>query len=429
MPLLALLVSACASYSHSHNYPPRSYAYQPRAAYYQPNYQHYPPNYAYYGSYQPGWFINMGYGGGFYGSGYYGGGFYGSGYYGGGFYGSGYYGGGFYGGPAPYWPTYSFTYYQPSYYYAYPYYDPWYYSYSGYKRNYYGYGHGYGWGAPYGSGHRYGYGYANRSYYGPYYGASHAYRPPGQQSGPQQRPDPVVVPRDQRGRRGYDQGYRGDVAERPHQQGTRQLERRSATVVTEQQGISQSVSLVPGNHGDQGMVVSSRSERKIQPSRLHPVAAQPDGAAGAVTAREKTYGRNPARPEQPAQPVISISSISGYESPQTGTMGNTQLQPGRVPGQTADRSVDRSTNQRAGRNIERSSGYAPPGQADQQTVSRSAPGRQQYAPAPAVPAYTQQPAQRSEPSYQQKLESSNVIPRADRRQQRDSGRDQERQNR
>lgn len=377
LPLLALLVSACSTYSHTHSYPPRGYSYQPGPAYYQ----QYPPNYVYYGSYQPGWSINVGMGGGYYGGGYYSNSSYGSPY----------------GWGAPYWPTYSYGYYRPSYYYAYPYYDPWYYSYSGYYSGY-GRGHyGHGYGSPYGSG----YGHSNR----PYYGGSHGYRPPGQQPITQQPPDRVVIPRDQRGRR-------GDVAEHPHQRYNEPRDRRSTTVVSEQEGLTRSVTVAPGSSGDQGMVVTSSSERKVQPNRLHPVAIQPDGSVGTVTAREKTYGRNPGRSEQPIQPLTRISTVSGQESPQ----------PGRMSRQGRDMDTERNT--------QRSSGYTPPGHASQ-AINPDAAGRQQYAvPTRQAPAFTQQPeAPRSQPSYQQNLDSSSVAPREERQPQRDDSHTRDDQNR
>src|SRR5690606_39176299 len=113
-----------------------------------------------------------------------------------------------------------------------------------------------------------------------------SYRPQGKQERPSQaRPDPVIVPRGQRGDRGprergpnnrgaFD-GNNDEIAER-QQRETRQPESRSTTVVTQTQGITRSVSVAPTQSGDQGMVVSSRSDRKIQRSRLEPVAVQPD---------------------------------------------------------------------------------------------------------------------------------------------------------
>jgi hypothetical protein len=193
-----------------------------------------------------------------------------------------------------------------------------------------------------------------------------------------------------------DQGYRGDVAERPQQPDYRQPERRSATVVTEPQGMSRSVSVAPGNNGSQGMVVSSKNERKEQPNRLHSVSIQqPDSVSNASVAppRERGYRRNPVSPQQPAQPVTRINNISGYAAP------------GQAPQVPGGNSVNPQFN----------------------SPARSASAR--TAPARETSAYPQQPAQRAEPVYQQSLNSSNVIPRAERRQSRDSERQEDRQDR
>jgi hypothetical protein len=311
LPLLALLVSACTTYSHSPSYPSRGYSYQQRAAYY------YPPNYVYYGSYQPGWFVSMGFGGG---------------YYGGGFHGSWGYGSPF-GSPAPYWPTYAVPYYQPRYRYAYSYYDPWYYSWAGYHPAYYGFGYG----SPYWPGYRQGYGHGYYKPYGgghygggnyggrPYQGGTHTYRPPNypqpdyQQPGRDQRPDPVVIPRDQRGRRSLDPGYReqrGNVAQRPYPQETRPAELRSTTVVTEQQGMTRSVSVAPGGRGEQGMVVSNRGEQKVRQSRMHPVGSPAVGAPATPAVERPPQGR-----QQTYQHTVDSSNANGRADGRTGGRG------------------------------------------------------------------------------------------------------------
>jgi hypothetical protein len=327
LALLVLILSACTTYSHTHTSPGRSYAYQPRASYY------YPPNYLYYGSYRPGWSVGVGFG---------------SGYYGGGVYGSWSFGGTWgspYGWAAPYWPTYAVPYYQPRYRYAYGYHDPWYYTWPGFQVGLYGYGYA----SPHWPGYRYGYGHGyynpyGSGYYGgrPYYGGSNGYRSPtNQQPGQQpgyQRPDPVTIPRDQRGRREWDRdnGYyardyqRGDYqgrnyqgrdgqavgAPRPQPQEAPPAELRSTTVVTEQRGMSRSVSVAPGSGGEQGMVVSNRGEQKVRQSRMHPVVAPPDGVPPTAVAIEHGYSRTPraaggspayAEParqmQQPSQPA------------------------------------------------------------------------------------------------------------------------------
>lgn len=235
--LILFLLSACSSYSPSRHYPHSSYSYQATAGYYY-------PNYVYYGAYRPGWFSAGPYFPGNY----------------------------WVSGAMVYWPTYSSPYYYSNNYYGryYPYSDAWFYPYSRHSRV--GYGHYY---RPY-YGSYYGYGAGHGGWYRPspgrpYYGGSHSYRPPGgQHNNP--RPDPVVIPRGERGGRAPGAGYSDRVDESLRQRHQYQPERRSATVVVEREGMSRSVGVAPGNDGSQGMVVSNRNERKIQPSRLHPTA-------------------------------------------------------------------------------------------------------------------------------------------------------------
>ncbi|HKX55218.1 MAG TPA: hypothetical protein VJN01_03920 [Xanthomonadales bacterium] len=247
LALVTLLsLSACSSYSPSRNYPQPYYSIQAGAGYHQ-------PNYAYYGAWQPGWFVA-----------------------------APYYPGNYWGyGAMVYWPTYSSSYYYSNHYYGggayyghyYPYSDPWYYPYSGHYRHVYGHYYGPYNGPYYGYGRHYGSGYRPSSGR-PYYGNSHSYRPPGGQQAP--RPDPVVDP--------------------PAQRERYQPERRSATVVVEQEGISRSVGVAPGQDGSQGMVVTNRNERKARPSRLHPVAADNGTQILAPAAPVMPETRNSANP-------------------------------------------------------------------------------------------------------------------------------------
>ncbi|MDZ4728918.1 MAG: hypothetical protein SH820_03135 [Xanthomonadales bacterium] len=365
--LLLLVLSACSTSSSSRSYPSRTYVYQP-----QVNSPYHRPNYMYYGTYQPGWFIGSRYPGGYYGGGY---------------------------GTMAYWPTYSYSNYAYAHYsnYYYPYYD---YSNSFYYRPVYGYGYGYN---PYSRHSNYG--------YTPYYGGSHSYQPPGnQQYPPQSRPDPVVIPREQRGRRGPSEDYSDEIAERQRQSELRQPERRSTTVVTEPQGMSRSVSASPAQNGDQGMVITSRSERKVQRSRLEPVVTQPgDGSVSEQNSRQKFSNQTPAQPENSAMPVTRIDRTRAY--------GTTRTDSANI------RPVDSSNGS------PRHDGYSSPRRMEQ-APSRTAPAYQQPTPR-NEPAYqpsssrSESPA-RSEPSYQQQIDSSNVIPEADRRQHRDVERDSER---
>ncbi len=283
--LILLGLSACSTYGPSHNYPPRSYVYQPGVG------SPYHPGYSYYDSYQPGWSVGSRYPGSYYGAGY---------------------------GPMAYWPTYSYsnhyyTHYSSSYY---PYYD---YSNSYYYRPVYGYGYN-----PY-------YRHGNYSYR-PYYGGSHSYRPPGNQDYPSQnhpdpqpnRPAPVVIPRDQRGRRTPGGDYGNEIVERPRQPDARQPDRRSVTVVTEPRGMSRSVSASPAQRGhqgsDQGMVVSNRSERKVQNSRLHSVVSpsvvsQPGD--GAVSYQGSSHQSLDQIPAQPARNFPAYQQPPAHNEPAT----------------------------------------------------------------------------------------------------------------
>ncbi len=370
--MLLMFLAACSTYSPSRGYPSRSYSYQPQNSPYHSGHGYYQQNY-YYGSYQPGWFVGVGYPGAYYG-------------------GWGY-------GPVAYWPTYSYAYYRNSYY---PYYDPWYYSHPSYYRNSYGYG----------SGHYYG----NR----PYYGGTHSYRPPGHHGQPNQnRPDPVVIPPGQRGRRGGAEDYNDRVAERLRQNETRQPDRRSTTVVTEEQGMSRSVSLAPTQDGDQGMTISSRSERKIRPSRLEPIGIQPEDTDSNQSSRQRAYGTAPVQPADSAMPVTSIRGSRNYGSDASPPRGSVNMAPA-VP----DRNLSPRPANSAPVRIE-----VPPTHSEH--IYRQAPPRDEPAyepPAPRSEPVYQQPAPRSEPNYQQQLDSRQVEQRDDRRRQRDPERDQERRN-
>jgi hypothetical protein len=323
-----LLLSACVSYSPSRHYPPAYYSVQASAGYNQ-------PNYAYYGAWQPGWFVA-----------------------------APYYPGNYWGyGAMVYWPTYSSSYYYSNHYYGgrayygnyYPYSDPWYYPYSGHYRHVYG--HYYG---PY-NGPYYGYGGHNGSGYRPssgrpYYGGSNSYRPPGGQVA--RRPDPAMIP--------------------PAQQDRYQPERRSATVVVEQEGLSRSVGVAPGGDGRQGMVVSNRNERKAQPSRLHPVAAGNSTQIPAPNAPVMPEARTSANPNN-TNPV--------YVAPA--------------------RNAAVVTPERRGFNTN-SAAYRAPARGN------------------SAPAFSQPDAPRPEPGYQHQLDPGSVAPRAAPRAERGQNRDTER---
>ncbi len=278
--LALLLLSACASHGPNPHYSAHGYYSVSSGAYY-----HRP--YTYYGSYQPGWFVA-----------------------------GPYFPGNYWGlGAMVYWPTYSSSYYYSNHYYGggyyqgryYPYSDPWYYSYGGHYRNVYG--HYYGpWNGPY-YGPYYGMGY---SYGRPHYGNSHSYRPPGRQD--YQRPDPVVIPVNQRGPYGAAGGYSDEIDERQRRRESRQPDRRSATVVTERQGMANTISIAPGGSTNSGMVVSSRNERKTQPSRLHPVApVTPQVRVGASPG-----SANPGSMVAPTRPVNPVEVSPAPRSLDTG---------------------------------------------------------------------------------------------------------------
>jgi hypothetical protein len=301
--LLALLLSACASYSAGGYYSTAGYYSQPNSVYY-----HRP--YTYYGRYQPGWFVA----GPYFPGNYWG-----------------------YGGMV-YWPTYSSSYYFSNHFYGgghygrnYPYWDPWYSGYGGYYRPVYGPYYGYGGGYWHGS-------YGGR----PYPGNSHSYRPPGHQD--YQRPDPVVIPRDQRGDYGAPGGYSDGIDYRQRQRELRQPERRSATVVTERDGMSRSVIVAPVADGSSGMVVSSRAERKAQPSRLHPATgpARQSPPAGNAAPVFQAPGR-----DQPVQirntPSVSRPEPSFNQRLDSNSVNN---RPDRPPRDAGDRGHERDRDQR-----------------------------------------------------------------------------------
>jgi len=331
-----LLLSACSTSGTSSGYPysARNYSYYPQSYPQTANHSYYPQGY-YYGNYQPGWFVVSGYSGGYYpGFGY---------------------------GPVAYWPTYSSSYYRHSYY---PYYDPWYYSYSSYYRRPFGYGSGYHPG--YGPG---GYYPGNPYYNRPYYGGSNSYRPPAQQPPPNQdRPDPVVIPPDQRGRWGAGGGYNDRVDDGLREREIHQPDRRSATVVSEERDMSRSVIVAPGQNGDQGMTITNRSERKERPSRLQPVEIPNDGSASqqSISSLPRSYSTLPDRSAAPEMPTTNRRREQVYR----------QTEPRYEPGQ-----------------------------------------RQQPAPVQA-PGY-QQPAAVQAPVYNQQLGPANQSPEFERRPQRD----------
>jgi len=71
----------------------------------------------------------------------------------------------------------------------------------------------------------------------------------------------VVIPRGQRGRRGIADEYNEQVGASLRPRETQNPDRRSVTVVNEEQDLSRSTGLTPGQAGDQGMTISSRNER------------------------------------------------------------------------------------------------------------------------------------------------------------------------
>ncbi len=373
--LILLFLQACSTYSSSRGYPGRNYSYQTHSSAYHPGHGYYDDRYyghSYYGSYQPGWFISAGSPGAYEAWGY---------------------------APLGYWPSYSHAYYRHSYY---PYYDPWY-SYS----RHYGYGHyrnPYGYRYGHGSGYRYGNSYGHPYGNWPYHRNTHSYRPPGQHQPAENRPDPVVIPPSERGRRGASGEFNQRVDEGLRQREIHQAGRRSATVVNEEQGLSRSTGLAPTQAGDQGMTISNRNDRKVRASRLEPVGAQiitlqPNGAQNG---EQSAYSTQPAQRSAPTAgiPIDSRRSSRGYQSP-------------RETLRTSPAAQDRSALRHGAAPV-----AVPPMR--NEPVYRQAPAGQEPP--------TQQPYQQQSPAYQQRLDSSNVIPRADRRQQRDTEEERERQN-
>ncbi len=424
--LLLLMAQACTTYSPSHGYPASTNYYQPQAFVYYPGHGYY--SHRHYGSYQPGWFISSGYSGAYYGDWGY--------------------------TPLTYWPGYSHSYYRHAFY---PYFDPWHYSYTRYYRSPYGYRHGYGagyrYGSPYGGNPYYGdpY-YGSHPYYGnnPYYGSSHRYRPPGQNQPPiqnppdlvvippgqpgqnqpptQNRPDPVVIPPGQRGRRGASDGFNEQIDEGLRQRETYQPDRRSVTVVNEEQDLSRSVGVAPTQTGDQGMTISNRSERKIRESRLEPVGAQtivvePNAAQND---QQEAYSTLPVQPTAPAIPFSTGRSSRSYEPPTDAAVGLAPATQNQPPShQIAAPAAPLAVPSRRSESVYR---QAP---ARQQPANQQ-PNRQPYQQPNRQPnqqpnrqPYQQQPPSREAPGFEQSPDASNITPSADRHQPPDAEREQE----
>ena len=275
------LLSACASSGHSSHHRQQSYA--------SSHYPGYPQSYrTYYGRYPSGWFAGAPYPGIYFRPNFY---------------------PGF--GYAGYWPGYANSYGYQNYYY--PYYDPWYYSQSSWHR----YSHYYGYPGYRGYGNGYGYGHA------PYYGSSHSYRPPGSNQAPAygERPAPRVIPPQERGNRrgggGPSDDYNDPVDAGASYRETHVLDRRSSTTIVEQQGMSRSVSVAPGSGtADQGMVVTSRSDRKIAPSRLEPVSVSPADSSPVPLPRQSRRAESvTAAPSVSLAPTTSVQPSRGYSVP------------------------------------------------------------------------------------------------------------------
>jgi len=424
--LMLLMTQACTTYSPARGYSTSGYSYQPQGSAYYPGNGYYNSAYygngyygnsyygnSYYGNYRPGWFISAGHPGAYYG-------------------GWGY-------APFAYWPSYSYAQYRHAYlrHAYYPYHDPWYYSYSSpYRNNHYRHPYGYG----YGAGYRYGDPWGN--YYGSpygnsYYGNTHSYRPPGQYQPPadnrpdpvvippsqpgenqqpiQNRPDPVVIPPSQRGRRGAVDEYNERVGAGLRPRETQNPDRRSVTVVNEEQDLSRSTGLTPGQAGDQGMTISSRNERKVRESRLEPVGAQTIDAQPnrSQNNEQRAYSAQPI--QRPAQgiPINSGRSSRAYQSP-TETV------------RTAPAGQERADSRQIAEPV-----AVQPMRGEQiyrQAPASQAPRREQPLQQPRQQPYQQPAAPRNEPGYQQQLDSSNVEPRADRRRPRDTEREREQEN-
>lgn len=391
--LLMVFLQACSTYSSTRESPTRTYSYQPRVSYHESDHGYY-SNY-YYGRYQPGWFISAGYAGAYSGAGGY--------------------------APLAYWPSYSPVYYRNAYD---AYYDPWYYSYS---RNS---GYPYSYGSGYGAGYRYGNPYSRSPYYGsrPYYGNIRSYRPPGENQQPgQNRPDPVLIPPDQRGLRGASDEDNQRVTVGLRQREAHQPDRRSVAVVNEERDMSRSVGLAPTQAGDQGMTISNRSERKVRASRLEPVGTQiidyqtidhqPDQAYGVQNGKQRANNTQPVQLPAPAIPIRSGRGSRSYQSPTDEAV------------RAAPAMQNRPASPQATLPI-----VVPPARSE--TVYRQAPApkelpsqqpNQQSDRQPNRQNYQQQPAPRNAPDVHQRLDSSNVRPTADRRQVRETERERERE--
>lgn len=367
--LLSLVLSACSSYAPTRSYPASHYSYPASARYYQ-------SNYSYYGAYQPGWFVMAP-------------------YFPGNYWGT---------GGMVYWPTYSSSYYYRNQYYGrhQPYFDPWYYPFAGQYRRPYGHYYGPYYGGVYGAGY---WPSAGR----PYYGSSYSYRPPGRPEDP--RPDPVVIPPGDRGGNGPGEGYNDAVDDALRQRDRYQPERRSATVVVEREGMTQSVGVAPGQDGQQGMVISNRSERKIQPDRMHPVPAEQSAV--------------PAYREQIVAPTVA-PSIGEQQPGKYTTRSRIPRQPAATVMPTTRNNVE-PVNTSPGRNYRTmgspaiNSAVVTPAQGASAQVSRGAT-RSNPAPTASQP---NSPAPAS--AFQPRPEPDNAVPRAERRQYREVERGQERQ--
>jgi len=386
--LLLLLAQACSTYSPSHGYPTSTYAYPPQGIAYYPSHGYY--SHRYYGTFQPGWFIGSGYSGAYYGTWVY--------------------------ASPVYWPSHSHYSYRHAFY---PYYDPWYYSYTRPYRSPYGYRYGYGYGNPYG-GH---------PYYGsnPYYGHSQTYRPPGQNQPPtQSRPDPVVIPPGQRGRRGASEDFNEQIDQGLRQRETYQPDRRAVTVVEEEQDLSRSVGVAPTQAGDQGITISSRSERKIRESRLQPVGDQTmvvqPGAA--ENNRQRNYSNIAEQPTTPVTPDIPANSGRRYRSYDSPSRG---YEP---PADATERTAPAAQYRPPSRQISSPAEPMAVPSANVESVYRQAPPRQQPAnrqpyQQPASRQPFQQPQPLNAPAYQQGPASGGITPEPDLRQPPEAERERE----